>query len=111
MMYSAIMDNPSNERRMSHGTVHRYTLLAAGKLSISMARRLQYRSQGLLIHALADAQPTSVPSTSSRPASVAPGSSLTSAKFAAPGRFLACAMSVLSTCLELALPPVKLTLL
>jgi hypothetical protein len=28
------IDNPSKERRMSQATVHRYTLIAAGKLSI-----------------------------------------------------------------------------
>jgi len=110
MMYSAIMDN-HRTRRMSHGTVHRYTLLAAGKLSISMARRCQYRSQGLLIHALADAQPTSVPQHELEAGVRCSGSSLTSAKFAAP-RSIPCLRNVRSVaCLELALPPVKLTLL
>jgi hypothetical protein len=28
---SAIIDNPSNERRMSHHTVHKYTLIATCK--------------------------------------------------------------------------------
>ena len=48
---SAIIQSPSKERRMSQATVHRYTLIVAGKLSILIIPlRLQgreYRSQGL----------------------------------------------------------------
>ena len=50
---------------MSQATVHRYTLIAAGKLSILIIPlRLQgreYRSQGLFLDSLADAQPMFVP--------------------------------------------------
>jgi len=102
MMYSAIMDNHRTSgacrtvRAQIHFAGRRKTQhLDARRLPIPLARSPH--------HALADAQPTSVPSTSSRPASVAPGSSLTSAKFAAPRSIPCCAMSVLSTCLELAL--------
>src|SRR6516165_8624859 len=48
---SAIIDSPSKERRMSHGTVHRYTLIAAGKLSILIYSRTPW-PQELLVRFL-----------------------------------------------------------
>jgi len=37
MICSAILESPSKERRISQATVHRYTLIAAGKLGIPAA--------------------------------------------------------------------------